>query len=699
MKKFVKVILAVLSCAFMLAGVAACGDNGNDPENPGAKAEKKLTLDKYSIELVIGDEYKIGADYLPKAGVSIEYESSDGGVATVSADGVITGQNVGNTSITVTYGEESAKANVSVSLGGMAPALETVQLNESDIKLYADDKVNLASRVSFNGKYFTDAEVEYTVSDPEVGVVEDGIFIPSQKGVTTVYITAKWRGMETASLTKEVKISVIKSVAIAFDEGEFTLYTLPVFDGKTYDTEKELIVRITDNGASKDNYSVTIESGENVVEYDSVTKTMKAKAFGEASLKVSYVDGENETHVKSVKVTVVRPSKTLDATVEFSEMDGVLPLEEMFASSSVTLIEAYQGSTALNVADNKVTGLKLKNDEVTETEISVYTATACCVVNLNAYKKIIKTAADLAVFDVTDNTKVLTGYFVLANDIDYDASAPVNRHEGLVRRTDNGEPKWLGTSAVVHGFGGTFDGKGHYMSFGVYQAGLFGELAPGAKIVNVAMKDVVFTNTANDMSVVVASQAPWSETSGNEVYVKNVYISVKDFRTALDGNNTSAFMHTAAQYIYMENVIIDVKRPAKYEARVEADGEKNFASGAVYVQNDKRSTNSDRFLNVYVITGGFMFVSMDTVKSGKRDRRVVAENDGDRFASDPNYIDTVNEDRLHGISRLKRKWDSEVCLKRYDTFAELAASGNNFNAFSALYWDFGEGAPVFKSVK
>ncbi len=687
----------------MVAGLAACGDNGNGPENPGAKSEKKLTLDKYSIELVIGDEYKIGADYLPKAGVSIEYESSDGGVATVSADGVITGQNVGNASITVTYGEETAKANVSVSLGGLAPALETVQLAESEINLYSDDRVNLASRVSFNGKYFTDAEIEYTVSDPEVGVVEDGVFTPKKRGETTVYITAKWRGMETASLTKEVKINVIKSVAIAFDESEYTLYTLPVFDGKTFDTERELIVRITDNGASKSNYTVAIESGENVIGYDAITKKVTAKTYGEATLKVTYVDGENETHVKSVKVIVVRPIKTLENAVEFSEIDGDLPLAEMFGSAAVTLTQAYQGDKTLNVTANKVTGLKLKNDEVTETEITVYTATAGCVVKLNAYKKIIKTAADLAVFDVTDNTKILTGYFILANDIDYDETAPVNRHEGLVR--SNGEPKWLGTSAVVHGFGGTFDGKGHYMSFGVYQAGLFGELAPGAKILNVAMKDVVFTNTENNMSVVVASQAPWSENSENRVDIKNVYISVKDFRTALDGNNTSAFMHTCSANIFMTNVIIDIKRPENYESRaLGADGtstDKNnkFASGAIYVQNDKRSTNGDRFLNVYVITDGFMFVSMDTVKTGNRDRRVIAENDGERFASDPNYNDTLNQDKLHAINRLRRTWDAEACVRRYDDFSALVASGNNFNGFSTVYWDLSLGAPVFKSVK
>ncbi len=353
-----------------------------------------------------------------------------------------------------------------------------------------------------------------------------------------------------------------------------------------------------------------------------------ATTYAEVGHGATY--GEAGTKVMKFDENVVAVYKDADGVMNSASNAAITPDENGY----IDISEGFENVTADSAAF-----LTEGTVKVIKSDMSVQTVKYLKVTSA------IRTAADLAAFDVTTdystNPTVLSGYFVLANNIDYDETAPVNTHNGL--KHDSEGISWVGTATPQYGFGGTFDGRGHYMSFGVYSGGLFGMLAGGAKIQRVAMVNVKFTATeAKVRSTVVASQAPWGNKSDGKVYFDNLYITVSDFRSALDGNRTSAFMYFASNGEDIKSTIINVTRPDGYAAAADADDNDNnskFVSGVLYVQNDSFSGWS-KTAKVIAVTNGFMYMSMDEVASRAYRSIAVSDQrdfDGTNGTDNPRY--------------------------------------------------------------
>ena len=382
-------------------------------------------------------------------------------------------------------------------------------------------------------------------------------------------------------------------------------------------------------------------------------RSMREVAY-KALVEGKEVDGEGETNASAISKYLINNEEVAETYAEVGHGATYGVAGTMVMKFDKDVVAVYKNAEGvMNAEDNAAltpdedgyidisTGFEnvTTDDAAFLTEGTVKVIKSNMSVQIVKYLKVtsaIRTASDLSAFDVTTNYNtiptVLKGYFVLANNIDYDATASVNRHSGL--KQDSEGISWVGGDGSQYGFGGTFDGRGNYMSFGVYSGGLFGMLAGGAIIQRVAMLDVKYTATdANVRSTVVASQAPWgNDANGNgRVYFDNLYITVKDFRSAVNGNRTSAFMYFASNGEGIKSTIIDVARPEGYLAAADAEDNNNnskFVSGVLYAQNDKLSGQS-RGAGAIMITDGFMYLSMD--ESLSRAYRTIAVSDQKDF--------------------------------------------------------------------
>ncbi|TMU55227.1 Ig-like domain-containing protein [Flagellimonas algicola] len=107
--------ITYLGIVFLSIGlfVLSCGkDDGSEPDpNPNPTA---IELDKSSLELFRTETEAILIGNLDEFNSSLEWQSSDKNVATVNNDGVVTGIDLGTTTITVTSGNLSASVSVAV---------------------------------------------------------------------------------------------------------------------------------------------------------------------------------------------------------------------------------------------------------------------------------------------------------------------------------------------------------------------------------------------------------------------------------------------------------------------------------------------------------------------------------------------------------------------------------------------------------
>lgn len=577
MRKFIKKhyrkCLLGLLCIVCIGSLAACKGNGGVGDSIGAEESLiPLSLDKEQATLLIGDEMWLTANYTETTGNALDWSSDNDFVATVSGEGKVVANAVGEATITASYGAEKVSCKVSVGLGNMLPTIQTDEFFDSEerISVSLEDTLNVGAAIKFNDKIFDDAEWTYTLSDPTVGIIENGVFKPQKVGSTNVTVSGTWRGMSLSTFVRTMTIEVINSLKVVINDGltdSVYLYTAATHGGKTYATSLPFVVSILENGESVD-ATVTVTEGTEIVAYDAATETVKALTYGKAEITVSFTDSDGILNTMVVPVVVERPVAEYGETISyFSAMDGELPITEIFGGKT-NLIDAYQGENALTVTDGSaVIGVSTSNKGMQKTKIRVYNETVGYLLNLETYTKVIDEESDLAVFQSDQN-----GYFVLKNDIECTGS-------------------WSNQGT----FSGTFDGQGFAIKnakFSVdtnnYKGGLFGTIGAGAHIENVAIlqADLSAYNAA-----VLAGGSTASYSSNSRI--ENVYIGVSKV-----GTRFGALMWQRGPWDTFSNVIVDMRAMDTatlsgntYGALFACDNWAAANSGSSWNDDNKRVTN------------------------------------------------------------------------------------------------------------
>lgn len=672
MKKRLICIVCTLLFVVGLAGCKGCKKNPS-PENPPVETQAELLISAEKLDMIVGDSVELTAyNYTKQDGVSVEYSSSAPAVAEVDSEGNVLANTKGTATITVTYGTQQKTCEVNVGFGGMVPKLDFKQVVGSDVSLPFGGSLNLEGVVLFNGKEYDDVEITYTFSG-SVGeiVANKNQFLANQStGTGVIKAVASWRGMDGATvktLQKEITVHVIHTVSIVTNFNYYTLYPVAAFDGKTYETDVDLTVKVYENQTEMQYESIRVKAGsEEIISLNPSTLEITATKFGVGIIQIEYVDSFNETHIKEIEIKVERPIKTLQTVIDVSAMDGTLPLTDLFGKE-VSLLNAYQDGNELTLSQDgqTVSGLRIEENKVTNSTLLIYDNEVGYEFPVNIYKKVLKTASDFSVFNQAGK---LTGYYYLANDI-----------------TDYGNVGHFKSPSSSSCFAGIFDGGGHSANLTITtNRGLFVYLnAATIKNVQFNLKIKPANTSDNYHNMAGLASSLWTNVSMVDVNVRIVEIANNLVGTF------SPISKDIPKSILFTRTVVEMPN-AEYFTTNGLDESKISALGNSICGYDTTSGVETVNWNSNLSSDVFVISHLPLARSIWESYKYYAFT---VYASNvTKTMDSVNKTTYLGQTRNSKGY--QLCS--YASTAELIAKAHDLTSYAESgYWNTSTGAPVW----
>lgn len=173
-KKFRFCFSIALALCMVFAMFAAC-------------AGKTITLSESNASIIIGESITLTADV--SDGSEVTWSTSDFMVATVSRNGVVTGNKAGTATITATSGDVSATCDITVSA-------VTVSLSQPSATLERWDTLQLSATASDNGKV-----TWYSDNSTVASVDENGLVTANKEGTAIITAERGRAGSDSCTVT------------------------------------------------------------------------------------------------------------------------------------------------------------------------------------------------------------------------------------------------------------------------------------------------------------------------------------------------------------------------------------------------------------------------------------------------------------------------------------------------------------------
>ena len=631
MKKILSLALSFMMCASVVVA-AGCQESGSQSTPPPpAQAVENLQLEKNNVLLTLGGKAELSAFYNEIAGETLTWSSSAPKVVSVDENGCIEALGLGKATITASYGSKKASCAVEVSLSGNVPYLNFESGIDDEITLMKGSEFSLKSYVQFNGGKYYDGIVEYYVADPEVGTMSGDKFVATNKGGSTqVSVFATWRGQTVRA--KTLTINVVSESTVLLNGGKLmslNLYTAAQHAGVNYETSQTISsVYVSEDGVIVNDYDISIaDEGIASIERSGSEWTVSANKAGKTNLIVSY--GENEY---AFDIYVNRPVADVKKFIDYSITDAKYWDEaaQTFASINDSVdglgeVIAYE----YGGKEYKLKGGALQIPVGLTTEVTLYNEAVGYTMNITAYTMILDELQDFTKIYAGTEKTIVQGAYMLAKDI-IEPDTVLSMPSGM----------------KPNDFAGTFDGKGHVISFTLVHGtehafGIFGEMLHGATIKNLAMSGVKQTGTGGKNPAGVLCAQGSKLTGTPEYHLENLFIDVSFIN---EGNNFLAVMGNVMWSGILKNVIVHV-----------AEVPKGFESSAFARGSLISSTNS------YLISPSPLY-----------------------------EIDVPEKDKPN-----QAKW---VKIVQYSTYEEMEMNGNDYSSFSGEFWDISSGVPVWKTL-
>ena len=255
----------------------------------------------------------------PRTDGKTTYKSSNTAVATVDANGKVTGVDDGTATITATYtysgGTKTATYKVTVKF-----PVPTLAFTKSEIKTDAKSTVTNALNIT-NG--YTDGKTTYKSSNTAVATVDaNGNVKGVANGTATITATYTYRGgKKTVTATYKVTVA-IPTITLASS-------TIKM-DGKTTATNKVTIKNEWTDG--KLSYK---SSNTNVATIDS-KGVITAKSSGTATITVTYTYNNGKTISQNFTVTVAIPTDITEISADNNddETSNIYTLDGKYVGKS-----------------------------------------------------------------------------------------------------------------------------------------------------------------------------------------------------------------------------------------------------------------------------------------------------------------------------------------------------------------------------
>ena len=319
MKNYVLRQAALLVAAVLLTtSFWSCSkDEEPVPEpTPPVVSVTGVTLNKTSTSIQVGGTETLTATVSPKdaANKKVTWKSSNAAIASVDANGKVTGVKAGEATITVTTEDGGKTATCKVTVSDKEIKVTGVKLNKSETSLLVGGNETLTATVLPEGA--TNQNVTWKSDKPEIATVDaNGKVTAVKVGEATITVTTE-DGGKTATCKVTVKPNLVS---------EITLAALAIYVGES----KAVTATVKPDDAT--NKALTWTSSDETVATVDATGKVTGKKIGTATITATAQDGSGVSgsctvtvlsHVKKVTVTPANltlgqnKSYTLKATVE-----------------------------------------------------------------------------------------------------------------------------------------------------------------------------------------------------------------------------------------------------------------------------------------------------------------------------------------------------------------------------------------------
>ena len=586
MKRKIILFLTIIFSIACMSFIASCdGASGNKIEVPKTEEKTYLSLSDSKLNLIIGENKKMTASYSIIPNAKLAYAIDNSQVASISAQGEVVALAEGEATITATYGNLTSTCSLVVTRGGFVPEIKMSGYDENkEVNAYVVGlDSNLGARIKFNNAFYDDATFTYTVSNPEIAEVVNGVLKGKTIGTTEIIVSASWRNIKDVIQPITLTVSFKANAYISIEGGlnEISLYTHSQFEGNTFEKVKDLDIVAQENGKDKD-YTIKVIKGNDCISQNG--KNITGIKAGVATIEVSFINDYQETVTQRLDIIVRKPYREIDNKVFLiSKKDGTLlsnDLNSLFTSDKV-LAGAENEYNESIFENGKITDIQVDYSMPIQT-LYVYNSTVGYKIKAKIYTDIITTAEEFngIIPCYTETDKGISGAYILMNDIDLgnvsygiwkDANADRTEFDHLY-------------------FEGILDGNGHIVSnFNTtMSSGMFYNIRANSKIENIAFK----CNKALMNSKLLAVKA------GDDVTFKNIYVEYLE-NSQLFRGGSAGVVGQVGNKTKLTNVIVNLPNYAGY---VEPSGKwTSKVSYGMVLFNQQSSTMQSIMENVFVV--------------------------------------------------------------------------------------------------
>ena len=310
--KLFKTIKTIPAFVIMTLGLVSCKEEVHEI------LASSVTLDKTSVEVLIGQTVHLSATVLPEATTdkTIRWSSSDDSVAMVD-EGTVTAHKVGQATIKATCGNKEASCVVNV----LPIVVEEISFNKTSVSLKAGETVTLTATVKPDDA--TDKTVTWSTSDATVATVSNGVVTAKKVGTATITAKAgdKSATCEITVVSTPVTAVTLNKTSVSLKAGETVTLTATVKPDDA--TDKTVTWGSSDESVAKVENGIVTAIGKGLS-----TITAKAGDTSATCMVTVSVPVENVTLNKTelvlqkgqeeVLVALVSPDDATDKTINWS---------------------------------------------------------------------------------------------------------------------------------------------------------------------------------------------------------------------------------------------------------------------------------------------------------------------------------------------------------------------------------------------
>ena len=342
-------------------GVGTCVVTAISNADNNVKAECTVsvvasTVDVEGVELpatesvFVGKTVQLTATVKPDDATNkaVSWSSSDETIATVDANGIVTGIAVGDATITVTTvdGAKTASCVVSVS----HKHIESIEISQSTLALTLASAATQLS-ATYSPDDATDTELTWTVDKPEIATVSStGVVTPVSEGTAIVTVA---NGSITATCT--VTVAAVEITNVTLDKSTLT-FTMG-------DAAQSLTATVEPDNATVKTVTWTTSNNEVATVADGVVTPV---GVGECTITATAgakSDVCNVTVNPKAVTGITLDKSTLEISVNGSAV--LTPTVEPSDATNKTVIWSSSEETVATVANGIVTGVSAGTATIT----------------------------------------------------------------------------------------------------------------------------------------------------------------------------------------------------------------------------------------------------------------------------------------------------------------------------------------------